>query len=66
MSLEKFLFRLERGVDADHWLEAILVKSGDLFAEVTAGSGDERIAVIAKTVGAKIATRPTPRGILKS
>ncbi len=40
MSLEKFLFRLERGVDADHWLEAILIKSGDLFAEATAGSGD--------------------------
>jgi hypothetical protein len=45
-------------MDADHWLEAILIKSRDLFAEVTAGSGDERIAVITKTVGVKIGTRP--------
>jgi hypothetical protein len=61
MSLEKLLFRLERRLDADHWLEAILIKSGDLFGEVTAGSGDERIAAITKTVGVKIGIRPQRR-----
>jgi hypothetical protein len=40
---------------------AILITSGDLFAEVTAGSGEERIAAITKTVSVKIGTRPRRR-----
>ncbi|MFY9629382.1 MAG: hypothetical protein WAK03_14685 [Methylocystis sp.] len=51
----------QRRSKTDHWLEVIFIKSGDLFAKVTAGSGDERIAVITKTVGVKIDTRPQRR-----
>jgi cupin 2 domain-containing protein len=41
-------------LDADHWLGAILIKSGDMFSDVAARSGDEKISVIAETAGINI------------
>jgi len=41
-------------LDADHWLEANWITSDDLFADVAAGSGDEKISVIPETAGVKI------------
>jgi len=37
------LLQLERRLDDNRWLEATSTKSGDPFAHVRAGSGDERL-----------------------
>jgi len=51
---QKNAVRPEGRSGADRGLEAILIKSGDLFANAAAGSGDEKISVIPETAGAKI------------
>jgi hypothetical protein len=47
------LFRLERRSDANRWLEATSIKSGDPFVQVRPVSGDEMISVITETVDQK-------------
>ena len=50
---KELLFRLERRSDANRWLEATSIKSGDPFVRLGAVSGDEMISVITETVDQK-------------
>jgi hypothetical protein len=45
---------LKGALNPDHWLEAILIKSGDLFADGATSLGEEMISAIAQTPEAKI------------
>jgi hypothetical protein len=54
VSLKKLLFRLKIRLDPDYRLEPVLIKSGDRFADMAAGSGDKEISVITATADAKI------------